>query len=201
VVSNRILDPGLPALDQPKRRSGVVGAGKPDLGRRVAREIEEQESAAPGPADIQVERSVPLEVHHDVGRGWRANRVPVQSAGPASLVQYDIEQCPAIVGPGHLAGGPHQPLVQECAGGKLLDENHVLLGSGDVHRIGKQAVIGTHLHRTDPEVPMARRHGVLIQHDLLGRTRLIPAAAEDRVLTPLLSASVVEVLIPPLRNR
>ena len=66
---------------------------------RVAGELEQQIGLAPGPVDVEEERLVGLEVDQRVLGGIGAEPVAVEAAGPAGLVEHDVEQGAAVVGP------------------------------------------------------------------------------------------------------
>jgi hypothetical protein len=71
----------------------------------------------------------------------------------------------------------------------------VLAEAGLVGRVGEEVAVVAHLPAAEGEELLALRQHVLVQQDLLGRLEGTFAAAEDRVLLPLLGARVVPVAI------
>ena len=205
VVAHRVLDAGAARLDGPERLVRPVGAGETHLGRRVAGDLEQQERAAPRAGHVHEERLVGLEMDQHVVGGIVAQPVAVQAAGPAGVVQHDVEQRPAVVGPGHAGRDVGHRLGQEGAGRQVLDHQRERLGAAGIHRVGQQAMIGADLERAEPEVGMALGQRIQVEEDLLGGgVRLGPIrrpAAVDGILGAFGGAMVVEPAVDALGHR
>ena len=201
VVRHRVLDARAPRLDGPERLVRLVGAGVAHLRRAVAGDVEHHERVAAGAADVDEERLVGLEVHQRVLGGIGAQQVTMEPAGTARLVEHDVEQGAAVVGPRQAGRDVDHGLRQQCPGRELLHVQRERLGAARVHRVRQQPVVGAHVPAAQPEIVVAARERIEIEDDLLAALVLRRAAAVDRILRALRGAVIVEPAVQPLRHR
>ena len=118
--------------------------------------------------------------------GFVAHDVAVEPAGPARLVEHDVEQGAAVVGPrrGWARRWRSSP-ASSVSGRQILHEQGERLRAARVHRVGQQPVVGAHLERAQPEVGVAVGERVQVEQHLLGgASGSSRPAAEDRDTAP-----------------
>ena len=176
----------------------AIGAHEPHLGRGMARDVQQQVGAAPGPADVQEEGRVRLEVASTSWDGF-VPRSCRYAARTVRLVEDGVERVRLSLAQA-TPWACHELSAEQPSGGEILDMSvnssapevpPSRPGAGDPglprwHRDGSSR--GPLPAGSDPaESPRSR-------------SRRLPPA-KDGVLAAGLRAGVVEIPVDPLRNR
>ena len=181
------------------RRVGQFGAAHFAGYRALQRDA--QVLLRAGAEDRHVEGFVSFLVHQHVVTGGRAKAMRLDAfAEQCGRIVLDEIQGAFIRTPRQHRCDAFDAILQQRAGGKLLDAQDVLATTHIVFHPRQQLSVRADGIAADLEIPLAFGQGIAIEQDFLGCVHAALAARMDRVLATFLETAVVPVALAQERH-